>query len=206
MGGAFSRSGVIRARLPVMGQKVIGLVGPMVSGKGIVADYLVSLGYSYFRLSDIIREEIERLGKTPDRKTLQDIGDKLRQKYGTDILAKRVAKKIESSRIERAIVDGVRNPGELKYLRRRFGAIIIGVDATRERRFQFILERDRSGDPKTWEEFCQLEQRDLAWVKKLLVNRWLLVLNSLILLSRTTAQKRNFWQRFVIKSPHEPGL
>jgi dephospho-CoA kinase len=38
-------------------RKVIGLTGTIASGKGTLAEFLKGKGYSYFSLSDILREE-----------------------------------------------------------------------------------------------------------------------------------------------------
>ena len=37
-------------------QIVIGLVGPIASGKGTISEYLKSQGFVYFSLSDVVRE------------------------------------------------------------------------------------------------------------------------------------------------------
>ena len=130
--------------------KVIGLVGPMASGKGLVADYLVSQGYTYFRLSDVIKEEITKRKLPTDRKTFQDLGNELRKNFGSDILVKRIFEKNPEGKI---VLDGIRNPGEVKYLKTTLQAEIIGINATPEKRYQFVQARKRSMDPKTWEEF-----------------------------------------------------
>jgi dephospho-CoA kinase len=62
-----------------MKSKVIGLVGPMGSGKGTVGQILQKLGYKSYVLSDIIRKEADRRHLPRERGVLQDIGNDLRR-------------------------------------------------------------------------------------------------------------------------------
>ncbi len=55
-------------------QIVIGLVGPIASGKGTISEYLKSQGFVYFSLSDVVREETVARGLEMSRKNLQDVG------------------------------------------------------------------------------------------------------------------------------------
>lgn len=64
----------------------MGLVGTLGAGKSTAVEYLISKGFEYIKLSDIIREKSNR--KNLDRANLQDIGNALRRKYGSGNLAK----------------------------------------------------------------------------------------------------------------------
>lgn len=69
----------------------IGVVGRIAAGKEVFAEYLIKKhGFTTFSLSTVIHHELERRGiKNFTRKTLQDVGDELRKKFGDDILARR---------------------------------------------------------------------------------------------------------------------
>jgi dephospho-CoA kinase len=60
------------------------------------------------------------------------------------------------------IIDGIRNPGEVEYLKKKFGKnfVLIAVDAPKELRFKRLLERKKEGDPKTFEEFNEIDETD----------------------------------------------
>ena len=45
-----------------MPRKVIGLVGPIASGKGIVVEILKQKGYSAYSLSDVLKTEVQKRG------------------------------------------------------------------------------------------------------------------------------------------------
>jgi dephospho-CoA kinase len=125
-----------------MSQIFIGLVGPIASGKGTVASHLKNQGFKVFSLSDKVREEAIQRGLPLTRENLQDIGDELRRLYGNQILAERVAFDLigESGPI---VIDSIRNPGEIEYLRKHFNIKVLGVDAPVESRIIWYLERAR---------------------------------------------------------------
>lgn len=142
--------------------KVIGLTGTMGSGKELLKDFLMRK-YScwYVSLSSIIRSELEKKKKGFNRGTLQDLGNQMRKKYGNHILAKLATDFLQRDK-QVIIIDGIRNLGEVDYLRKNFknNFILIATDAPREIRFERMSKRGRPDDPKTLEEFSQLDDRD----------------------------------------------
>ena len=69
---------------------IIGLTGSLCAGKGEVADYLKSLGYAYFSLSDALREEAGKNNIDTTRNNLIILGNKLRKEYGNGVLAQKI--------------------------------------------------------------------------------------------------------------------
>ena len=143
-----------------MQKSVIGLVGPMGSGKGSVAKYLEGKGYKYTSLSDRIREELKRRGKLETRQNLQDVGDELRKQKGSGVLAEMTAKKYKDE--DKLVVDSIRNPEEIRVLKDNFNATIVAVTASRRKRFELVKGRDRKGDVKTWNEFLKKDRREFS--------------------------------------------
>lgn len=142
--------------------KLIGLVGPLACGKGVVADYLIKqYGYMSFSLSFIVHDEVKKRGITTyTRSTLQDVGDELRTKEGDGVLAKRAFAHLKSQGVEKIIIEGIRNPGEVEFLRTVPGFYLISVDALREVRYRRVIERGKPWDPKDWETFEKVDGRD----------------------------------------------
>lgn len=146
---------------------IVGVVGQIASGKGVLVDYLVKkYGFISFSLSTIVHEEVKKRGiKKIERKTLQDVGDGLRKKYGNDVLAKRAVEKLKviSSQLRgknRFIIEGIRNPAEVEYFKKISYFVLIGIRAKRRLRFERILKRGKPWDPKTWDEFLKIDRRD----------------------------------------------
>ena len=143
-----------------MQKEIVGITGPMGAGKTTASEIIQEKGYKRFSFSDAIKAEASRQGlPIDDRTTLQDVGDKLRQVYGLDVLARRTVDTFEQSGQQKAVIEGIRNPGELKYIQ-NVGGFVIGINATLEERFNRVLARGNPYDPKNREEFEIAEKRD----------------------------------------------
>lgn len=138
--------------------RLIGLTGTNGAGKGEVAAYLTRKGYAYFSLSDEIRKELRKKGKEITRNSLIALGNSLRQRYGADILARRVMKKVKG----KAVIDSIRNPGEAAYLRKQGQFVLVAVDAPVELRHKRVKRRGRLESAATLEEFLAKEKQEMA--------------------------------------------
>ena len=149
---------------------IIGVVGQIASGKGILVKYLIEkLGFISYSLSSAVHREIEKKGiKKYTRQMLQDVGDEMRRREGGEVLARRVIEQLNQSESvksvigNRFIIDGIRNPAEIEFLRNNSNFILIGVKANRELRFKRLLFRGKEWDPKSYEDFLKVDRRDLG--------------------------------------------
>ena len=144
--------------------KIIGVVGQIASGKGILVNYLTShFDFISFSLSSIVHAELKKKGiKKYTRQTLQDKGDELRRRFGDDVLARRLFEAINEQKKDRIIIEGIRNPVEIEFLKKNSNFILVGVKANRELRFKRLLSRGKDWDPKTYEDFIKVDRRDIG--------------------------------------------
>ncbi|MCU0284951.1 MAG: AAA family ATPase [Acidobacteria bacterium] len=127
----------------------IGLTGRMGSGKGEIVKILEKMGFKYISLSDMVREEIagrHPAGHEVSRRETQDIGNRMRKEGGAGVLGKRVRHKIESSDVERWVIDGIRNPAEVSELRKLPGFYLLGIQAPIPTLLQRVKSRKRGTD------------------------------------------------------------
>lgn len=124
----------------------IGLTGMMASGKGEVVKLLEELGYRYTSLSDIVREEAAKTGRTVTREEMQDIGNRLRTEGGPGVLGRRVREKIENLPPGKWVIDGIRNPHEVTELKKLEPFTLIGVLSDRNRIIERLNQRMRDTD------------------------------------------------------------
>jgi dephospho-CoA kinase len=142
--------------------KLIGLTGTNSSGKGEAAAFFKAHGYSYFSLSDIIRNELSKDQREITRDNLIQKGNQLREKHGADILARRVLEKVEG----RAVIDSIRNLTEIAYLRTQEGFILLAIDAPVEIRYKRAKLRGRNESASTLEEFIAKEEEEMSQNEK----------------------------------------
>ncbi len=139
---------------------IIGLTGRISSGKGFIKNFLEKIGFKYYTFSDVVREEAAVRGIEITRKNLQDLGNEVRNKEGPGAWAKRIIEKLELGK--NYIVDGIRNPGEVEELRKIKNFFLIAVDAPQEERYERLRLRAKPSDPKTWEGFLEIDNRDFG--------------------------------------------
>ena len=135
---------------------IIGITGTIRSGKDTAANYLVSKGFTHYSLSDYIRKVVKEQGlDQTDRTILQRVANELRATNCPGYLAE---KALENFLPEmNYAVSSIRNPSEIKVLRRNGGFALISIDAPLEDRYERAL---LAGDKKfqTFDEFVESEQ------------------------------------------------
>jgi deoxycytidylate deaminase/dephospho-CoA kinase len=124
-------------------EAIIGLTGAFGSGCTTTAKHLRDKrGFTLVRLSDPIKTNwAENHEQQPTRPDLQRLGDELRQKNHPGILVELALKAAENDGKlpERLVIDGIRNVGEVDYLRDVYGyrftliAVLADVDARWDR-------------------------------------------------------------------------
>lgn len=137
---------------------IIGLTGKNGGGKGEVVRFLADRGFQALSLSDVIREEAQRLGKPVTREVLVELGNQLRREEGAGVLAERIFARLDPEK--NYVIDSIRNPAEVQVFRRRRDFFLVHVRAPERLRFERLRQRGRENDPKTFEEFMSLEAQE----------------------------------------------
>ena len=140
---------------------IIGITGPFGSGKSTAANFFIEKGFTRVTLSSFLEKDLKKRNVGITRKNLQDLGNEWREKFGYQILAEKSLDLILKQGIKKAVIDGIRNVGEIKYLRKNANFILIGIVADRKIRFERVKKlKDREVlDPDLFEE---LDYRDLG--------------------------------------------
>lgn len=145
---------------------IIGITGAFGSGKSTAASFFESKGFKKIILSSFLEEEARkcRVGKIT-RKTLQDIGNEWRKKYGSGVLAKKALALFKKDKTDRCVIDGIRNVGEIDELRKNDAFVLLAIIADRRIRFERLRKLKRR-ELLTWELFTKLDRRDLGLGQK----------------------------------------
>ena len=131
-------------------KRIIGIIGPIGAGKDTSADYMSSeIGIRAYQISSALREICQQRGIEPTRENLIELGTKLANKHGDSYLAKYVLDKSPAF----SIIVGMRQLGQITYLKEHADLILIAVDAPLPQRFRRAAARDKLGEAKTIEEF-----------------------------------------------------
>lgn len=137
---------------------IIGISGTLGSGKDTVAKYIESKGFEHISTSDVLRDINKRMGLPLDRESLRKNVNALRQVYDAAFLVYEALKKANSNNV---VLSGIRNPGEIDYLKSRKDSFVFFVDAPIEIRYQRVSSRKRdSEDLQSFEEFKKQEETE----------------------------------------------
>ena len=138
--------------------KLLGILGPIGSGKGTAADYLTDkYGYAHITMGNILREFARKNHIKPTRIHLQKLQEKYRKKFGDDFFIKIAIEKAKN--FDRTVIDGIRNPIDAKRVSENKGKLIL-VDADPKVRFERMKKRRRAGFSKTFEQFKKEEANE----------------------------------------------
>jgi len=139
---------------------IIGITGTLGAGKDEAAKFFMKQGFCYHSCSDIIRTECKKKGIPLDRDNLIKRGNYLREKYGSDILAKIIIERRIASNEKDTLVVSIRNPGEVEELRKQKDFVMIAIDAPIDIRYTRIKSRQRPEDHISFEKFKEQEDRE----------------------------------------------
>lgn len=139
---------------------IIGLTGKNGAGKTTVLEYLKQGGFIAFSLSDVIRDEIRKLGHEITREHLIGMGRKLREEHGPGVLAELIRDKLDIDK--NYVIDSIRTPHEVGALRQRKDFCLWAIEADDKLRFERSRIRARENETTDFREFQKLEKLELA--------------------------------------------
>jgi len=142
-------------------KRVIAILGMPGAGKGVASEAAKQLGLEVLVLGDVIREETERRGLEPTPENVGRVMLQIRKDGGPAVVVKRLVPKIEETKSQTFVVEGIRSEAEIRELRSQFDVVTLGIHASPKTRFQRLLARGRSDDPKTWDTFYERDSREL---------------------------------------------
>jgi dephospho-CoA kinase len=135
--------------------EVFGITGTNGAGKGTVVEFLKQKGFKHYSASELILEEIVKLGLPQNRDSMIMVGNKLRSEFGAGYIAEELIKRAKNDG-EKAIIESIRTVGEIDNLKKA-GGILLAVDANQKIRFERAIKRGSVKDNITWEQFVEQE-------------------------------------------------
>ncbi|MFC1762367.1 hypothetical protein ACFL6U_09840 [Planctomycetota bacterium] len=153
---------------------IIGFSGSLGSGCTFLSEGIAqTLGTAahYFKVSDYLRKEAKTRGLPDTVDALQTLGDELRSTTKQlSILVEKCLERVREEDEEKGfsqdddtviLIDGIKNEGEVKYLRQFANFYLVSVHAERhQRRSRLINGEAATSRFKTVEEFQDADRRD----------------------------------------------
>ncbi len=144
---------------------IIAVTGLKAAGKDTFCAYVEEhCGYATVRISDAVRAEAAVRGlPNPTVEQLQRIGDAAKRETGNHgFWAERALQIARERGYARVLINGIRHPEEIKHLQHALGerCSVVGIVAPTAMRAARFLARGQPGDPRTFEDFLTVDDRD----------------------------------------------
>jgi dephospho-CoA kinase len=135
---------------------VAGLPG---SGKSEASKAFAARGYKPYELGSIVWELMRKARVERNSDNTKRFITTLREKYGREVMARFLLKKIRLTSDSKIAIIGVRSMAELNYIRKRSKTVTIAIVAPPRLRFTRISRRMRPDDPKSLAQFIRNRDR-----------------------------------------------
>jgi len=143
-----------------MPKTILGIVGETGAGKGEAVEYLKKKfgeKVPVLKFSTALSEVLNIFFDEVRKEDQQWLVGHLRERFGEDILARSVEKKIENAAEGLILLDGLRVRGDEEMVRRNGGQIIF-ITAPSRLRWGRLQGREEKGDDKaTFEKFLEMK-------------------------------------------------
>lgn len=140
-----------------MPKLILGFVGKLASGKDASKKYLEEkYGASSHRFSTALRDILNRLYIPIDRQNLQDLSLDLRNRFGSDTLARVIAEDVKNNNNEFIVIDGIRRMDDIINLKNAEDFYLVSIKADEKIRYERTVKRNENiGDgKKTFADFA----------------------------------------------------
>ena len=141
--------------------KILVVAGMPGAGKEELLNVARSMGYSFVRMGDMVREAYTSSGAEAEGLSIGQFANREREVHGADIWAKRSMERMSGYLF---LVDGCRSMDEVRSFRGLSDDVyIIAVHTARSERFRRLVSRDREDAPRNEAEFDERDSREIGW-------------------------------------------
>lgn len=139
---------------------IIGITGTLGAGKGTIVEILKDKGFDHYSARDFIIERIKEEHLDINRDSMTRIGNLLREEHTPSYIIESLYDKAKANGKD-SVIESIRNPMEVEFLRQKEDFVLIAVDALVEKRYERIIKRQTSTDNVSFETFKQNEEREM---------------------------------------------
>lgn len=141
---------------------IVGITGTLGAGKGTIVDYLTNnKGFKHYSVRQFLIDEINKAGLPVNRDTMTEVANNLRAKYSPAYIIEELYKKAVQIG-GNAIIESIRTPGEVKFLKKQGNFLLIAIDADPQIRYKRITLRATETDHISYDTFISNEKREFT--------------------------------------------
>ena len=141
---------------------VIGITGTLGAGKGTLVDYLLrEKNFQHYSVRQYLIKEIEHRGLEVNRDNMVLVANELRSINSPSYIIEELYKEAHHLG-KNSVIESIRTPGEVEYLKKQGDFLLLAVDADPVKRFERIQLRKSSTDQVDFTTFISNEQREFT--------------------------------------------
>lgn len=139
---------------------IIWITWTLGAGKGTISEYLIAnKSFKHYSVSDYIVEEIKKRWLEINRDAMYQVWRDLKKRNWADFIVKELYKKAKQE-WNNAIIESIRSPWEVDWLKELDDFKLISVDADIKTRYDRIKLRGSSKDNVDFETFVANNERE----------------------------------------------
>ncbi len=141
---------------------IVGITGTLGAGKGTIVEYLeIKKGFAHFSVRDYLIEEMAKRGLDNNRDNMVITANDLRKNNSPSFIIEELYREAKGLP-ENAVIESIRTPGEVDFLKKQGEFILLAVDADPELRYERIKARKSSTDNVDFKTFLANEEREFT--------------------------------------------
>ncbi len=141
---------------------IIGITGTLGAGKGTIVEYLKEKkNFQHYSVREYLIKEIEKQGLPVNRDSMTSVANRLRSDHHPAYIVEELYKQADKAG-ENAVIESIRTPGEVDFLRKQGNFYLFAVDADPKIRYQRIRQRASETDHINFETFLSNEAREMT--------------------------------------------
>jgi dephospho-CoA kinase len=141
---------------------IIGITGTLGAGKGTIVDYLKEKrNFRHYSVREYLIKEIDKQGFPVNRDSMTSVANRLRSDHHPAYIVEELYKQAVRAG-ENAVIESIRTPGEVDFLRKQSSFCLFAVDADPKIRYRRIRQRASETDHIDFETFISNEAREMS--------------------------------------------
>ena len=141
--------------------QIIGITGTLGAGKGTIVDYLVNKkGFAHFSVRQYLIDVMKQKGLEINRDNMVVTANDLRARHSPSFIIEELYKMARQQN-KNAVIESIRTPGEIDFLKKQGNFLLLAVDADPKVRFERIKLRQSDTDHIDFKTFLENEQREM---------------------------------------------